>query len=126
MHRNIRVQSRVLRVGWKSANVTITILLTLLFLLFLFCFLSVVAQTARAQSPVPPTARQAATIPQYAARLARRTAQGIPDNASRVSHPIQPRASSKNPADPRARNHPAWPLDDNILYENGPINEYSP
>jgi hypothetical protein len=56
--------------SWSAANAALTLLLTLLFLIFLLLFLTIVAQPAWAQSSVPPTARQAATMPQYASRLA--------------------------------------------------------
>jgi uncharacterized repeat protein (TIGR03803 family) len=57
-----------------------------------------------AQNSVPPTAVQAAKMPQFASRLA---------------HPARPRASHK-PLAP-ARNH-RGPLDGNDIYDNGPTN----
>jgi len=67
-----------------------------------------------AQNSVPPTARQAATMPQFAAKLAR--------GASRVSPPAAPRASYKRPADALARRNRGWMPGGNDLYDNGPIN----
>jgi uncharacterized repeat protein (TIGR03803 family) len=90
---------------FSPANVAVTVLVMLLFLIFLFLFLTLLAGTAQAQTP--PTARQAATMPQFASRLA---------------HPAQPRASYKNPLDTRARAHRGGPLDANEIYDNGPIN----
>jgi uncharacterized repeat protein (TIGR03803 family) len=57
---------------------------------------------AWAQSSVPPTAVQAAKMPEFARRLA---------------HPVKPQASRKAPA----RNH-RGPRDDNEIYDNGPTN----
>jgi len=59
-----------------------------------------------AQSSVPPTAVQAAKMPEFARRLA---------------HPAKPQASRKAPALAAARNH-RGPLDDNDIYDNGPTN----
>ncbi len=67
-----------------------------------------------AQNSVPPTARQTATKPQFAAKLAH--------GASRISHPAQPHASYKNPAAAFARTGRGWMPQDNDLYDNGPIN----
>ena len=68
---------------------------------------------APAQNSVPPTARQAMTIPQYAAKLAR--------GASRVPHSAQPTASYK-PPNPRTRAERDWLPQQNEIYDNGPIN----
>jgi PEP-CTERM motif len=57
------------------------------------------------QNPVPPTARQAAAMPQYASRLA---------------HPASP-AAAKSRASAPTRNHAASPQDQ-VIYENGPVN----
>ncbi len=66
------------------------------------------------QNSVPPTARQSATMPEFASRLA---------------HPGAPRATSQST--PLARKHPSascsqerrgWIPDDQISYENGPVN----
>ncbi|MGA2370952.1 MAG: choice-of-anchor tandem repeat GloVer-containing protein [Candidatus Korobacteraceae bacterium] len=61
---------------------------------------------AWAQSSVPPTAVQAAKMPEFASRLA---------------HPVKPQASRKMPPLAPARNH-RGPLDSNDMYDNGPIN----
>ncbi len=113
MPRNLRVQSRSIRIAWTSASLTIMLLLTLL-------YLSIVAQPARAQSAaVPPTARQAAAMPQYASRLAHAVRPASSYSASPSS---QPRASFKNPANVLARGHRGGPLDAMEIYDNGPIN----
>src|SRR5271165_5109938 len=101
---------------WSTANLSITILLTLLFLVLLFLFMTITATPADGQNTVPPTARQAAAMPQYAAKLAHVVRPASPYNASRVARPTDPHASWKNPADPRLRNR--RPLDDGILYDN--------
>jgi uncharacterized repeat protein (TIGR03803 family) len=61
---------------------------------------------AWAQSSVPPTAVQAAKMPEFASRLA---------------HPVKPQASRKAPPLAPARHH-RGPLDSNDIYDNGPIN----
>jgi len=69
---------------------------------------------------VPPTARQAATLPQFAAKLAR-TAQGTTAvNASRLPSPGRARASGK-PASACAPTRGGW-LPQDVIYQNGPIN----
>ena len=67
-----------------------------------------------AQNSVPPTARQAATMPQFAAKLAH--------GASRISHPAQPRASYKKPVGAFAPTNRGWMPQDGVIYENGPVN----
>jgi uncharacterized repeat protein (TIGR03803 family) len=61
---------------------------------------------AWAQNPVPPTAVQAAKMPEFASRLAR---------------PVKPQASRKPSAYARTRNH-RGPLDSSDIYDNGPTN----
>jgi len=61
---------------------------------------------AFAQNPVPPTARQAATMPEFASRLA---------------HPVAPEAAGKPRGVAPTRNHAPSPQDQ-VLYENGPAN----
>jgi hypothetical protein len=61
---------------------------------------------ARAQNSVPPTAVQAAKMPEFASRLA---------------HPVEPQATSKPLAFTSTRNH-RGALHDNDIYDNGPIN----
>jgi len=106
--------------SWSTANVALALLLTLLFLLVLLLFLNMTALPAQAQNSVPPTARQASSMPQYAARLAHMAQLRSRDNASHA-YPSRPQASYNSRMNPRAR--PVWSPDDNgILYENGPIN----
>ncbi len=103
---------------FNPSNVAVTVLIVLLFFVFLLLFLTLIAGTAQAQNSVPPTARQAATMPQFASRLAH---PASPQIASRAARPVQPRASYKHPLDPRTNRH-SGPLDDNEIYDNGPIN----
>ena len=103
------------------ANIAITMLLTVLLLILLFLFLLITATPAEGQNSVPPTARQAATLPQYAVRLAHGAQLRSQPNASHA-YPSQARASYKNPLEPRTRNHRGGPFDNSVLYENGPIN----
>lgn len=124
MHSTTRFHKSNIGMSWDLAHVAITILLALFFLIFLFLFLTITAQSAQGQTSVPPTARQAANMPEFASRLAHPTHAGqataSPEIASRLAHPAQPRASFKNPGEAQARR--GRPLDNNVLYENGPIN----
>ncbi len=61
---------------------------------------------ARAQNSVPPTAVQAAKMPEFASRLA---------------HPVRPQASRKAPGLVPKRSH-LGPLQSNDIYDNGPTN----
>ena len=71
----------------------------------LFVLLAVVS--AKSQSVVPRTAREAAQMPEFAQKLARR---GMPQNAG------------KSPVSaPTSRGRHASPQDD-VIYENGPVN----
>ena len=58
------------------------------------------------QNPVPPTARQAATMPEFASRLA---------------HPVAPQAAGKPRASVPTHNRRPSPQD-RVIYENGPVN----
>ena len=114
------------------AKVTITILAMLLFLIFLFLFLTLTATPAQGQNRVPPTAAQAAKMPQFASRLAHPMRTGgpgapgsgamgwTPDNASR--QPQHQRATYRNPIDVHKRNGRTGPLDSFDIYDNGPTN----
>ncbi len=66
----------------------------------------VMTVSAWAQNSVPPTAVQAAKMPEFASRLA---------------HPVKRPGLSMSPARARARNH-RGSLDSNDIYDNGPIN----
>jgi hypothetical protein len=72
------------------------------------------AQNSSPQKSVPSNARQAATMPQFAAKLAH--------GASRVSRPVTPRASYKRPANAFAPAKRNWMGGENELYDNDPIN----
>src|SRR6202161_780789 len=115
MHSNTHFHKLRLGLSWDPANVALTVLVVLFFLIFLFLFLTLCAPAAAAQNSVPPTAVQAAKMPQFAAKLHARSSQ----NASRLPA-AKPRASYKNPHDPRSRG--VRPLDSNDVYDNGPIN----
>ena len=119
MHSSARSHHPFFVSSFSPANLALIILFTLLPLIFLFLFMTITAQPAFAQNSVPPTARQAATMPQFASRLAH---PAPTQAASRMRYPAQPRASYKNPLDPRGRAHRGGPLDANEIYDNGPIN----
>jgi len=118
MHSNIRPHHSMFGTIWSPVNVTLTILFVLLFLILLLVFLNIIAVPAQAQNAVPPTARQAASMPQFASKLA----HAASPLASRVPYSAQPRASYKNPMSPRVRTRRGGPLDANEIYDNGPIN----
>jgi uncharacterized repeat protein (TIGR03803 family) len=118
MHTKPHFHDQHFGMQWSPANVSITILLTLLFLMLWFLIMTITATPADGQNTVPPTARQAASMPQYAGRLAHRTTGPLASQA----YPARPSASYKNPLDPRARTRGSGPLDANEIYDNGPIN----
>ena len=70
MHTHTPHHHSPLGMRWNAANAAITILFMLLFLILLFMFLTLTAQPAQGQNSIPPTAREAATMPQFAWRLA--------------------------------------------------------
>jgi len=119
MHTSAHSHPHLFGTKLNPANVAVTLLVALLFLIFLFLLLTLLPGTAQAQNSMPPTARQAATMPQFASRLVHPTPMHA---ASRVGYPALPRASYKNPLDPRMRAHRGGPLDANEIYDNGPIN----
>ena len=108
--------------NWSLASVTTALLLMLFFLILLLLFMTITAAPAYGQQSVPPTARQAATMPQFAAKLNRRVQQTPPQIASPAVHPAEPRASYKKPWSARVRDPRGGPLDENEIYDNGPIN----
>src|SRR5271157_485802 len=122
MHGNASAHTSHFGLSWNLATVSTALLLALLFLIFLLLFMTVTAPPAYGQQSVPATAREAAAMPQFAAKLGRRAQPHSPQIASRAPQAGEPRASYKNPPDPRARNHPGWPFDSGPIYENGPIN----
>jgi len=79
---------------------------TISFAVIITLVMAVVMVPAWAQNSVPPTAVQAAKMPEFASRLA---------------HPVKPQASRKVPPLASARNHLS-PLQGNDIYDNGPIN----
>src|SRR5271167_2692907 len=64
------------------------------------------AVPAWAQNPVPPTAREAAALPEFAAKL----------------HPATRPAMNKPQASTRASARQGSPQQGGVLYENGPVN----
>ena len=119
MHSSARSHHPFFVSSSSPANPARIMLFTLLLIIFLFLFMTITALPAFAQNSVPPTARQAAAMPQFTSRLVHRTPT---EAASRAGYPAQPRASFKNPLDPRTRAHRGSPLDPNEIYDNGPIN----
>ncbi len=122
MHSHTHSHPSIFGLNWSPANTALAILLTLLFLIFLFLCMTLTAPPAfaQAQNSVPATAREAASMPQFAARLAPQAQRHA--MASQAPHPVPPRASSINPRNPRTRGQRGWLPDDNTLYDNGPIN----
>jgi hypothetical protein len=114
-HTRARHPSHNLR--WESASVTIAVLVALLLLIFLFLFLTLTATPAQGQSHVPPTAVQAAKMPQFASKLAHPLRMRRSDNASGL--PGQQRASYRTPTDPRTWYGHGGPLDSVDIYDNG-------
>ena len=88
--------------------------------IFFASLIGLSATALLAQSVTPPTAVQAAKLPQFAAKLAIAVRTARPVNASRL--PAQPRASYKTPTNPRTWFGHGGPLDSTDLYDNGPIN----
>ncbi len=109
MHNKVRFPNVIFGARRHPEGVTLAILLTLLALIFAFLFMTLTAQLAQgqsAQNSVPPTAREAAALPEWASKLAR---------------PTTPRPTGNSPASARMRPHRASPLD-GVLYDNGPVN----
>jgi len=102
-----------IRSSWGPANLSAPSLLMLVVpIVVLLVFTIITAPPAYGQQSVPATARQAATMPQYAAKLRRQSQSASPQSGARAS------SSGRYHASARSR----WPLDDSTLYENGPIN----
>ena len=104
MRSKLPTQGAAFVTGGSRRTVTFAFTLTLLLL--------ALNPDAPAQNSVPATAREAMTIPRFAAKLTH--------GASRVPHPAQPSASSKKPADWRTER--GWLPQQNEIYDNGPIN----
>jgi uncharacterized repeat protein (TIGR03803 family) len=77
---------------------------------------------AWAQNSVPPTAVQAAKMPQFAQRLAHPGQAVSPANASRAVRPPKLRASSRSSSQACSQKQARWLQDDDTLYSNGPTN----
>jgi hypothetical protein len=103
MHSRTRSHASIFGISWNPADPALAIALTLLFFVFLFLFLIVTAQPAEGQNSVPPTAVQAAKMPQFASRLAP-PSKRLPSAGSARGH-LRP-----------------GPRDSNDIYDNGPIN----
>ncbi len=106
MHSKAQSHSSLFGMSWNPANLALAILLTLLFLILTLVFMTLTAQPAEGQNPVPPTAVQAAKMPQYASRLAHPTRRMLPPK------PVAPLLAKEY----------GRPLDSNDIYDNGPIN----
>ncbi|MGA2902231.1 MAG: choice-of-anchor tandem repeat GloVer-containing protein [Candidatus Korobacteraceae bacterium] len=76
---------------------------------------------AWAQNSVPPTAVQAAKMPQFATRLAHHAQAASPANASRVVRPARLRASNKSAPLACSQKQARW-LPEDYIYNNGPTN----
>ena len=105
MHSKAHTHSHQSMLG-SPANAAITILLMLLFLIFLFLLVTLTAPPAQAQNAVPPSARQAMTMPQFANGL-RQTMRGQPrliaapsraSAALKSSSPISDKCSARRAA----------------------------
>jgi uncharacterized repeat protein (TIGR03803 family) len=99
----------------KATNASIALLLALLALIFFFLYVALTAQAAQGQTAVPRTARQAATMPKFAAKLRAAAAQ----NGSKIEHRYHLQGGYRNPL--RSRQGGSLPTDD-VVYTNGPIN----
>ena len=75
MHRSRTHHHPAFAFGSLASNTAVLVLVAALFLVLLLLFLIVTAQPAYAQERVPPTARQAATMPQFGSRLTPHPAQ---------------------------------------------------
>ena len=113
MHTKGRFRNVLFDSSLHPGSAALAILVMLLFLIFLLLFMTFAAQpvqgqsSARAQNPVPPTARQAAAMPEFASRLARH---------------VPPEAAGKRRASAPACSGQASPQDNGVIYENGPVN----
>src|SRR5271157_217042 len=112
MHTKGRFRNVLFDSSLHPGSAALAILVMLLFLLFILLFMTFAAQpvqgqtSAFAQNPVPPTARQAAAMPEFASRLA---------------HQVAPQAAGKSRGVAPTRNHAPSPQDQ-VTYENGPAN----
>ncbi len=106
MHSKPRSHSSIFGVSWSPVNTALAIMIALLFLIFLLLFMTLTAQPAQGQNSAPATAREAAKMPQYAARLAHRIGQ----------------QTTAAPAALARRAMRPGPLQGNDLYDNGPTN----
>ena len=122
MHTDVRSHSSHIGLSSSPADTNIGVPLMLFSLVFLLLFIIITAPPAHGQQTVPATARQAAAMPAFAAKLRHPPQPASPQIASRAVQPAEPRASYKNPRDRRAHNRNSGPLDTNEIYDNGPIN----
>ena len=111
MHTKGRFRNVLFDSSLHPGSAALAILVMLLFLIFLLLFMTFTAQpvqgqsSASAQNTVPPTARQAAAMPEFASRL----------------HPPTPHGAGKPRASAPASHRTPSPQD-NVIYENGPVN----
>jgi uncharacterized repeat protein (TIGR03803 family) len=109
--------SAVQCVRWNLPQVGKAVLLKLMFLIVV---LTLTALSALGQDTVPPTAVQAAKMPQFAAKLAHASHMGRHGGASRLPSPQ--RASHRSLDGPYSRFWAGQPLDVYVMYDDGPIN----
>jgi uncharacterized repeat protein (TIGR03803 family) len=120
MHSNASSPTFHFGPSWSLANVSIGA--APFFVVSLWLFMTITAPHAYGQQSVPPTARQAATMPEFAEKLGRSAQPVSPQTAPRAVQPGQSRASYQNPMGTRRWRANGGPLDDNTLYTNGAIN----
>jgi uncharacterized repeat protein (TIGR03803 family) len=77
---------------------------------------------AWAQNSVPPTAVQAARMPQFAQRLAHPGQAASPANVSRAVRPSKLGASRRSALQACSQKQARWLRDDDYIYSNGPTN----
>ncbi|MGA2905648.1 MAG: choice-of-anchor tandem repeat GloVer-containing protein [Candidatus Korobacteraceae bacterium] len=78
--------------------------------------------SAWAQNTVPPTAVQAAKMPQFVSRLAHHGQAASPANASRVVRPAKLGASRRSAPQACSQKQAGWIPEDDGFYNNGPTN----
>ena len=106
--------------NWSAENIALAILVPLLFIIFLFLFMTLIAPPAQGQILSPANAQQAAPPP-VAGTPARWNGTVSPSISSRLQPGGRPMASYRSRKDALAHNRRGWLPDDNVIYENGPI-----
>ncbi len=106
MHSKAQFHHSIFGISWNAVSTAFAIMLTLLILIGVIVFITVTAPPAQGQNSVPPTAVQAAKMPQFASRLAPPTGRPAAGQLPALAPPRLRRA----------------PLQDGVVYENGPVN----